>query len=209
LKRAGVRLACRRRGGIRRGRVVRVIGGAFRRSAIYGPGEGDKTIRPTHDRTRENVFNILAPVIEDAQVLDLFAGCGSIGIEALSRGARRVVFVENSPEGLKLIRRNVERFGVGARCSVVSADAGAYLKRLGESEKFDIVYIDPPYGSGLLEAALEILGSGAALGAGAVVIGEHDSAPGYETAGRLRLKEARKYSRRTTISIWRLEKEEG
>lgn len=188
---------------------MRVIGGAFKRSAIYGPDAGDKTIRPTHDRTRENVFNILAPVIEGAEVLDLFAGCGSIGIEALSRGARRVVFVENSGAGARLIRKNVEHFGAGDRCSVMNLDAIRYLRRLGEKEQFDVVYIDPPYGTGLFDEAIGILGNGAGLKTGAVVIGEHHRAPGYGAAGRLKLRETRKYSRRTAISIWELAEREA
>ncbi|MFC1474651.1 16S rRNA (guanine(966)-N(2))-methyltransferase RsmD [bacterium] len=189
---------------------MRVIGGTFKRTAIYGPGAGDKTIRPTHDRTRENVFNILAPVIEGAEVLDLFAGCGSVGIEALSRGARRAVFVENSAGGVKLIRKNIGRLDLADKCTVARTDAVRYLRRPGDfRDKFDVVYIDPPYRSGLFDKVIEILGSGAALKEGAVVIGEHSRKPALDTAGRLRRTETRKYSGRTTISIWELTKGEA
>lgn len=133
-------------------------------------------MRPTYDRVRESVFSIVEPDLEGAAVLDLFAGSGSLGIESLSRGAARVTFVETDAEVLGIVRENVKRLNVADRCRLVRADALAALRRGLPGAPFDIVFVDPPYASGLAAQALELLADGAALSSGALVVVERASA---------------------------------
>ena len=108
--------------------------------------------RPTTDRVKEGMFSILQFDLEGRRVLDLFAGTGQLGIEALSRGADSAVFVEQRKDALQAVRENLETCGLSDRARVVSGDAMSYLK---SGEKFDLIFLDPPYASGLLEQALE------------------------------------------------------
>jgi 16S rRNA (guanine966-N2)-methyltransferase len=117
---------------------VRIIAGSHRGHTIYAPPGRDT--RPTSDRVRENVFNILGPV-DGAAVLDLYAGSGAMGLEALSRGAGRVVFVERDAEAVKAIERNLDKLRLHA--TVLRNDAVAVLA--GETRKYDLVLVDPPY----------------------------------------------------------------
>lgn len=159
-------------------------------------------LRPTHDRIRENVFNLLAPYVPGAVFLDLFAGCGCMGMEALSRGASRVTFVDSSPKSVALIRKNVEAYGLQGQAKVVRMDVMNYLSG-GGAEKFDIVYVDPPYFTDLAGEALKALGDGRLLSPEAIVIAEHKRTPEFEETGVLIRTDVRKYSRKTCISIWR------
>ena len=108
--------------------------------------------RPTTDKVKESMFSILQFDIEGRRVLDLFAGTGQLGIEALSRGAESAVFVERRKDALQAVRENLEACGFSDRARVVNGDAMSYLK---SGEKFDLIFLDPPYASGLLEQALE------------------------------------------------------
>lgn len=108
--------------------------------------------RPTTDQVKEGMFNILQFDIEGRSVLDLFAGTGQLGIEALSRGAERAVFVEQRSEAVRLIRENVELCGFSDRARIVPGEAMGYLA--AAREKFDLILLDPPYGSELLEKAI-------------------------------------------------------
>jgi 16S rRNA (guanine966-N2)-methyltransferase len=123
---------------------MRVIGGAFGGRRLKAPR--GRLTRPTSDRVREALFALLGDV-EGALVLDLFAGAGGLGIEALSRGAQRAVFVERSRAALTALRANVEALGLGADVAQVrGADALEYLRRAERrAEKYDLVFIDPPY----------------------------------------------------------------
>ena len=140
----------------RRGRSayqLRIIGGQWRSRRLEFPDVPG--LRPTPDRVRETLFNWLAPVLPGAHCLDLFAGSGALGMEALSRGAAEVVFVEHHPLAVRALRDNLARLqAVGAR--VEAAEAMAWLRQPGTP--FEIVLLDPPFGEGLLEpvcAALE------------------------------------------------------
>ena len=108
--------------------------------------------RPTTGKVKESIFSIIQFDIEGRRVLDLFAGTGQLGIEALSRGARQCVFIDQRADAVKLIRENVEVCGLTDRAVIRSGDAMAYLR---SGEKFDIIFLDPPYASGLLGKALE------------------------------------------------------
>ena len=126
-----------------RGESVRIIAGSRRGHTIQAPKGLDT--RPTSDRVRESVFNIVAPWVEGARVLDLYAGSGAMGLEALSRGADRAVFVESDPEAVRAIERNLDKLGLtGAR--VVRGDAVTGLgQEAGAGRKYDLVLADPPY----------------------------------------------------------------
>ena len=135
---------------------MRIVGGRLRGRALAVPK--DNRVRPTSDRVREAIFNILAHGIEDfdlagANVLDLFAGTGALGIEAISRGAAQAVFVDNDAASRALIQENVEAFGLGGVATIYRRSAlelGSAYRRLS----FQLVFADPPYGKGLGEQAI-------------------------------------------------------
>lgn len=131
--------------------MPRIIAGRFRGRRIQAPA-GAET-RPTADAMKETVYNVLGDVVRDARVADLFAGSGSLGLEALSRGARRAVFVENAPGALKVLRDNIGTLGVQAESSVVRADAVGYVGGSSPAA-FDVLLADPPYALGAEDALL-------------------------------------------------------
>lgn len=169
---------------------MRVVGGRFRGRPLAGPRHspaGPGAIRPTSDRLRESLFNILAHSYglprEDTRVLDLFAGTGALGIEALSRGAAHALFVEDSVEGRGIIRTNMETFGLNGVARILRRDA-TNLGNAGTIAPFDLVFLDPPYGKRLGERALDSAGSGGWLKPGALcVLEESASAEIRPTAG--------------------------
>ncbi len=134
---------------------MRIIGGSAR-SLPLKTVDGTDT-RPTTDRIKETLFNILGDEVRDAVFLDLFAGSGSVGLEAVSRGAERAVFVDNSRRAAACIRDNIEFTGFGDRCELICADFRKALKDMEGRYSFDIVFIDPPYGKGLAAQALGLL----------------------------------------------------
>jgi 16S rRNA (guanine966-N2)-methyltransferase len=170
---------------------MRVVGGRLRSRPIAGPkGEG---LRPTADRLRESLFNILAhgygDPVDGARVLDLFAGTGALGIEALSRGASYVLFVDDGVEARSLLRNNTEQLGLGGTSRIFRRDA----TKLGPAyplEPFSLAFLDPPYGKGLAEQALASARDGGWLTKDALVVveeatGAKFAAPeGYEELER-------------------------
>ncbi len=151
---------------------MRVVGGKFRGRALVSPEH--EGLRPTADRVRESVFNILLHGIEDfeiegARVIDLFAGTGALGIEALSRGAAYCLFVEETAEARALIRTNVETFGLTGVTRIFRRDA-TDLGPAGNIEPFGLAFLDPPYSKGLGEKALVSLRDGGWLAPGAVIV---------------------------------------
>jgi 16S rRNA (guanine966-N2)-methyltransferase len=170
---------------------MRVIAGTYR-SRILKSLKG-LALRPTSDRLRETLFNVLGLNVSGARFLDLFAGTGAIGIEALSRGAAEVVFIENHPPAATLIRRNLDSLGVRSGATVLAVDAHRGLEALTSRKKevepgFDYVFLDPPYGAAEDYArVLRFLGSADLIVSGGIVIAEHRrnfDLP--ETAGVLR-----------------------
>lgn len=129
---------------------MRVISGTAKGRKLKEP-EGH-AIRPTTDMVKESVFNIIQFDIEGRHVLDLFAGTGQLGIEALSRGAASAVFVDESNEALRLVRENLRHMGFEDRATVKKGDAVSFIKRGG---KYDVIFLDPPYELSLMEKALE------------------------------------------------------
>jgi 16S rRNA (guanine966-N2)-methyltransferase len=152
---------------------MRVVGGALRGRTIVTPKS--KAIRPTADRLREALFNILIHGFDDpvtgARVLDLFAGTGALGIEALSRGAAFTLFVDEGAEARALLRENVAALGLGGTSKVFRRDA----TKLGEPQplaRFSLAFLDPPYGQGLATAALNSARSGGWLTPDALIVVE-------------------------------------
>ncbi len=151
---------------------MRIIAGSLRSRRFEAP-PGRKT-RPTSDRLRETLFNVLAPRVEGAAFLDLYAGSGAAGMEALSRGAARVVFVERAAPVVTVLRENLTRLGFKNGVEVRAESVGTFLRR-GSQNAFDIVFLDPPYDAqGEYGTTLGLLGAAAEwLNAGALVIAEH------------------------------------
>lgn len=188
---------------------MRVIAGSARGRRLLTP-KGDRT-RPTADRVKESLFNILAVLLGDfssLRVLDLFAGTGNLGIEALSRGAADALFIDENREAASLVNRNLELTGFTDRGRVIRKEALAALKSLQKSESpFDLVFLDPPYRQGLSEQVLELLAVSPLIGESSVVVAE--------TAAREELPEAfgslGRFDRRvygdTAISFFMLKKE--
>jgi 16S rRNA (guanine(966)-N(2))-methyltransferase RsmD len=161
--------------------MVRIIAGEARGRRIETL-EGLET-RPTLDRVKEAVFGSLQFRIPYAEVLDLFSGSGSLGLEAVSRGAKRAVMNDRSPDAAEIIRRNVAALGFSDRCEVLNLDYAAAIDRLGtQGARFDLALLDPPYREGLLADAVRRLFQSGLIKADGLVIAEHaaDLAPQSE-----------------------------
>ena len=173
---------------------MRVVGGRLRSRPIAGPrGDG---LRPTADRLREALFNILAHAYGDpvtgARVLDLFAGTGALGIEAISRGAVYVLFVDDGVEARALLRDNTESLGLGGVSRIFRRDA----TKLGPAhplEPFSLAFLDPPYGKGLAEKALVAAREGGWLVPEALVVVEEATDAGFAPPGGFIEMERRPY----------------
>jgi 16S rRNA (guanine(966)-N(2))-methyltransferase RsmD len=154
---------------------VRIIAGTYRSRTLEAPA--GLATRPTSDRLRETIFNVLANRIAGAAFLDLYAGSGAVGMEALSRGAAQVTFVEKAPPALKVLRANLARLGLTAGFRIQSCGVGAFLRRLQTAPAaFDLVFLDPPYDADQEYAStLGLLGGAAAglLAPGALILAEH------------------------------------
>jgi 16S rRNA (guanine966-N2)-methyltransferase len=150
---------------------MRIIAGRLRSRRLVAPPGTD--VRPTSDRLRETLFNVLSPRIEGARFLDLYAGTGAVGIEAVSRGANESVLVESNKRAARTIRENVDSLELAQEITVMEADAVKALRSL--KGEFDLVFLDPPYSMhGQYEACLNALATLPILAADAIVIAEHD-----------------------------------
>ena len=167
---------------------MRITGGSGRGTKLRVPA-GDR-VRPTSDKVKQALFNILGEQVSGAVFLDLYAGTGGIGIEALSRGASRAVLVDDSRKSLQVIRRNVEQAGCGDAAQVIAAKAESFIRKA--AERFDIVFLDPPY-TQEIERLLDLIAGSELLEPDAIVVAEHfKKQPSPESAGRLSLyREAR------------------
>lgn len=186
---------------------MRVIAGSFK-GRVLAPVRG--RIRPTAARVREAIFNVLGPAVLEARVLDLFAGTGALGIEALSRGAGPAVFVEDHPEALKVLRRNLESLHLEDRTTVWPLPVQAALKKLAaRGEHFGLAFLDPPYGGGLAAAALAALAQRDLLLPQAWVVVEHSRREELpEADGRLQRRRVRRYGD-TLVTFYRNRDEPG
>ena len=170
---------------------MRIIAGSAKGRPILAP-KGDLT-RPTLDRVKESLFNILQFSVAGARVLDLYAGSGNLGLEALSRGAAHAVFNDADRQCAQLIRQNIERLGFSQSATVLQSDALQAISRLTGTLPFDIVFLDPPYLAGA-QAALTALFTNGLISPNGIVTVEHDwNNPPTETAGLFRQIDRRKY----------------
>ena len=176
---------------------MRVIAGSKRgkKLAVF-PGDA---VRPTSDRVRENIFNIISPYISDAVVLDLFAGTGAFSVEALSRGAKECILCDMSPSSIQLVRKNLDMTDLIAQANVITTEALQYLANT--EGQFDIIFLDPPYNTDLLAKALGRIAARPILRDGGIVVCEHDATDEPGEHDRLELKKSRKYGR-TIIDIY-------
>jgi 16S rRNA (guanine966-N2)-methyltransferase len=174
---------------------VRVIAGKYRRRKLAGPGALALWLRPTSDRLRETLFNVLGPEIEDSLFLDVCAGTGAMGIEALSRGAREAVFIESDPRGVRLVRENLETLGIRTAAQLLEADAVEGLEKLSVRRAMaDFIYVDPPYEAlAVRQRILEYLDASHLIAPRGLVLVEHrwDKLPPerFDRLERLRLLE--------------------
>ena len=165
---------------------MRVIGGIYRGRRLRGVS--GLAVRPTSDRLRETLFNILAPKIHGSHFVDICAGSGAVGIEALSRGASEVTFIERSRGACAVIEANLASLGI-TQATLIKQDAAASLKKLQrEAIQFDIAFFDPPYASEIYGEVMNQLGSDGLLTDDALVIVEHRvKTPPIPECGSLRI----------------------
>lgn len=173
---------------------MRIVGGALRGRALVPPRS--QAVRPTSDRLRESVFDILAHRFDDpvagAAVIDLYAGTGALGLEALSRGAARALFVDDGAEARALLRANIEALGLGGVTRIFRRDA-TKLGLAPPGETFSLAFLDPPYGKGLATPALAALIDGGWLAKDAVVVVEESADASIDLPARLTQEDARRY----------------
>ncbi len=151
---------------------MRIVAGEARGARLKVPA--GREVRPTSDRVREAIFSSLGRCVRDASVLDLFGGSGALGLEAMSRGATGAVFVERSEMIRKILEANIATLGYQKSTRVISGDALGALRRLGdEKERFDIVFVDPPYASDLAQRAVEELAASDLMTPLSIIVVEH------------------------------------
>lgn len=173
---------------------MRIVGGEFRGRPLAVPKSN--AIRPTADRTRESLFNILShaypDAIEGTRIIDLFAGTGAVGLEAVSRGCRHALFVENSVEGRGLLWENIDALGLHGRTRILRRDA-TDLGSVANLEPFDMLFADPPYGKGLGEKAFAAAAAGGWLVPDALAILEERADVQVEVPAPFVFRESRTF----------------
>jgi 16S rRNA (guanine966-N2)-methyltransferase len=181
---------------------VRIVAGRLSGRLFQAPGS--RAIRPTSERLRESIFDILthryAGVVEGARVVDLFAGSGALGIEALSRGAKSALFVDNGAEARALLRANVEAFALGGVARIWRADA-TVLGRAPAGSPFTLAFLDPPYDKGLAGPALAGLIEGRWLAPRALVVVEDSAKAEIHAPSELRVADERVYGETRVVFL--------
>ncbi len=177
---------------------VRVTGGRLCGRRLKAPRDG---VRPTSDRVRESLFSRLEG-LEGASVLDLYAGTGVLGVEAISRGASRLVSVERAPRALETLRRNLADLGLGETAQVIADDAPRAVRRLAEAgERFDLVLLDPPYDCEELARALEAISRSGVLAERGRVVAEHSRRHAVAAVAGLVAFDQRRYGDTTITQL--------
>lgn len=182
---------------------MRILAGALKGRRLVTP-RGART-RPTADHVRLALLDALGPWLPGAHLLDLFAGAGGVGLEALSRGAARATFVEQDRRALDALRANIAALGVEDRARVVAAEARRALARLGrEGARFEVIFLDPPYERDLAGPVLAGLGAAGLAAPGAVVVAQHLTKRPPAAAGGLAAFRTRRFGE-TTLTFFRAE----
>jgi len=176
---------------------LRVSGGEARGRRLKAP----KNIRPTQGMVKQAIFNMVGAAIDAATVLDLFAGSGALGIEALSRGAAYVTFVDQQPRGLAILRQNLDALGFKERARLVRSDVVRWLEASPDAVRAaDFVFLDPPYDDVVLDRALKVLDREATTAA--TVLAEHSRRQQLPALSRLRVDRQRRYGD-TMVTVYR------
>ena len=176
---------------------MRIIAGKYKGRTLFSPK--DQSIRPTTDRIKENVFNLLQGSIPGSRFLDLFGGSGAMTLEALSRGATSAVTVDASRESVELIKRNFSKVGVGREAEIVELTYDVALKRL-TGKKFDVIYLDPPYRAPYIADIFERIAATEVLATEGVVVYEHATEIPFSSLTGWKSLDSRKYGS-VTIEI--------
>ncbi len=172
---------------------MRIISGMARGLKLQSL-EGPDT-RPTLDNVKEAIFSMLFSNCRDASVLDLFAGSGAMGIEALSRGAKEAVFVDLNPKACAVVKENLSKARMTDRAAVFSTDAKKYLKQAGDKGmKFDLIFLDPPYALGLIDEVLDLVCEYRLLADDGLIVCEFDSGTNVNTE-KFKLLKDKRYGR--------------
>lgn len=180
---------------------LKLVGGSAKGQKLKGPKTSG--IRPASARVRKSLFDILGDLTGD-RVLDLFAGTGSMGMEALSRGAAEVTFVDDNPQAVKLLLHNLNQLGFLEQAHVLQEKVATAMKRLARKEqRFDLIFVDPPYDQGLVERSLKILDGLDLLAPGGRVLCEHSPREIPPFLGRLQCVDKRKYGQ-TLVSFFEI-----
>ncbi|MCL6473276.1 MAG: 16S rRNA (guanine(966)-N(2))-methyltransferase RsmD [Firmicutes bacterium] len=181
---------------------LRVIAGVAKGRKLYAPKGAD--IRPTSDRVKEAIFNIIGREINNKNVLDLFAGTGSLGIEALSRGAEHAYFIDSKTQAIDLIKKNLDITGLDGKATVIKSDVYKAIERLAKNElRFDLIFLDPPYriSVSFLDAILNMLASDILKKDGLLVL-EHAAKTEPRSVEGLELESTRIYGD-TAVTFYR------
>ena len=183
---------------------MRVISGKVRGLKLDTPKNDD--VRPTTDRVKESLFNIINPYVIDSNVLDLFAGTGSLGIECLSRGALSATFVDVSKDSINIVKSNVKKARVENESTILNLDFKTAIDRLNvQNKKFDIIFMDPPYYKNMFIDALSNIDKSDLLSEDGIIVVEHDTKDKFiDKIGRLEKSKEKKYGN-TTLTFYKLE----
>ena len=183
---------------------MRVISGKVRGLKLNAPKNQD--VRPTTDRVKENLFNMISSYIMDSNILDLFAGTGSLGIECLSRGAKNCVFVDISKESIAIVKSNIKKARVENESTVLNLDFKDAVSRLqGQKSKFDVIFMDPPYYKEMFVDALEKIDNANLLDEDGIIVVEHDTKDILpDKVNRLEKTKDKKYGN-TTLTFYKME----
>lgn len=183
---------------------MRVISGKVRGLKLNTPKNED--VRPTTDRVKESLFNIVSPYIMESDVLDLFAGTGSLGIECLSRGANKCVFVDVSKESISIVKSNIKKARVENESIVLNLDFKDAINKLKiQNNKFDVIFMDPPYYKNMFIDALEKIDEASLLKEDGIIIIEHDTKDKFpDKIKNLIQTKSKKYGN-TTLTFYTLE----
>lgn len=185
---------------------MRVVAGSARGLKLNTPM--DDRVRPTTDRVKESMFNIINVMVYDSKVLDLFSGSGALGIESLSRGAREAYFCDKSRDSIRVLKSNIEKTKFEDKSKVIMGDFKETLRKLYmDKEKFDLIFVDPPYFEGLFEQVLELIDQYQLLEEDGRIIVEHDAKVAIEEVGHLEKIKEKKYGN-TKLTFFGTEEED-